>query len=177
MKPIHHAAMWGDEDEINRLLDENIGNLNVRDDTGKTALHHAVSHNQDTVAKILVDSKADVNALDNNRETPLFATLSARKNWNQCMMEYLISSKADVNAANKKGETILCRAMKNFDSKVVRLLISSNAEVNPETKNKKKRLMSLDYTKCDQETKKLLEEAIRISIISNNNKDKCCEIL
>ena len=47
-----------------------------RDDTGQTALHHAAGQGATRMVRYLVeDAHADLNALDNNRRTPLFSAI------------------------------------------------------------------------------------------------------
>jgi len=68
---IHQAAKEGDIKAVIALLKEEPGRLNQQDNNGKTALHHACSHNKDDVAKYLIEKGADLNIKDQDNTTPL----------------------------------------------------------------------------------------------------------
>lgn len=50
----------------------NSQNVNsVEDETGKTALHYAANYDLDDVVEVLLKNEANVNAVDNELNTPL----------------------------------------------------------------------------------------------------------
>lgn len=64
---------------IELLLAQNIdiGNvLNAKDDFGNTPLHVAIRNNGCEVAKLLIDSGADVNVINNHNESPLIMAIT-----------------------------------------------------------------------------------------------------
>jgi ankyrin repeat protein len=77
LKPIHWAATYGELGVLELgpmdLLITAGANVNDRDNSGETPLHHAVRHVYDVRAKYLLSHGADVNAKDNNGHTPLHA--------------------------------------------------------------------------------------------------------
>jgi ankyrin repeat protein len=54
--------------ELGRI---NIVNINLRDDSGDTAMHVAVGEGDPSLVHYLIDREADINIPNNNRDTPL----------------------------------------------------------------------------------------------------------
>ena len=82
--------------------------------------------------KRLIASGADVNAKNENGQTPLhWAVLEDRIE----MAKLLIASGADVGAKNKDGETPLHWAVDNDNIEIAKLLIDSGAKVNVKKRN------------------------------------------
>lgn len=107
-KTIHEAVMNGDLNDVNRHIDRDI-DLNVKDENGKTALHHAVNYAVPKIVERLLSLGADVNAQDIMGETPLhYAT--ARRMHNIKNMDYkqcadlLVAKGADPRITNNKGK-------------------------------------------------------------------------
>lgn len=80
MNPIHQAAIT-DCAALEALL---VGNpyqvrqlANARDETGRTPLHWAASHNRVDCMKVLTQAGADRNARDRNKCTPLHDAVRA----------------------------------------------------------------------------------------------------
>ncbi len=101
--------------------------INAPGTGGFTPLHTAASQGQLTVARFLLDNKANVNARNNNHETPL--TLAALQG-HKAMVELLLSRGADVNAKGGVGYTALHQtALKGFNA-VAETLITNRAEID-----------------------------------------------
>lgn len=79
------------------------------------------------IAKLLIASGADVNAVNNEGETPLF--LAASNNCKE-IAKLLISNGADVNSVEGRGYTPLHWASAGGYTEIVKLLISNGANVN-----------------------------------------------
>jgi len=95
-----------------------------------SALHFAVGHTSSNgveILKLVLASKADVNARAEYRETPLhFAAQSG----NTVALKLLIEHGADVNAERRDRKTPLHLAASNGDIAVVKILIEKKADVN-----------------------------------------------
>ncbi len=161
----------GDPREIAKLLLEKGLDINTPDQLGRTPLHLAMEimkedclsptykakgyegiklpgwgqpciHNTD-LAEFLIENGADVNAQDNNGQTPLFYT--ARKINNSQAAGLLIQNGAAINARDNRGNTPLIwatnrderkhllqppREVINPDSNLLRLLLDKGADVN-----------------------------------------------
>jgi hypothetical protein len=99
--PVHDAARDGDLKKIALLLKEQPNLVSSKDEKyGQTPLHIAAFHDRLDVARLLLASKADVNATATNGTTPLH--LAAAKG-NKDMVELLLANKADVNVVDKDG--------------------------------------------------------------------------
>ncbi|PWA37361.1 VH1-interacting kinase [Artemisia annua] len=68
-----------DPTAVKKLLDEDESLVNARDYDNRTPLHVASLHGWIDVAKVLIESGADVNALDRWKNTPLADAEGARK--------------------------------------------------------------------------------------------------
>lgn len=117
-------------EKIQRLLDLG-ADVDVRNYKGKTALHCAAKAGFVRVMEVLISHGADVNAADNNGETPLFDAISstiknASKKTEAVM--FLLLKGAEPNFKNHKGVTPLKlaqRARRKETSEIVDLLQQS----------------------------------------------------
>ena len=103
-------------------------------DDGKTdhhwsTLHFAMWHTSSNgveILKLLLASKADVNARAEYLETPLHM---AARSGNTIALKLLIEHGADVNAQQRDHKTALHLAASNGHLEIVKLLIESKADV------------------------------------------------
>ncbi len=153
------AVENGDLEKVKMLLENNPRSVLCRDNIGLSALHAAALKGDTGLVKLLLDSRADVNAAYIDGSTPLhFAAyghkdivelllanradvnskdnigytplhLAARRGY-QDIVELLLANKADVNAKDNRGQTPLHQASENGYSKVVELLLAYKADAN-----------------------------------------------
>jgi len=69
--PIHDAAWKGKLDDVRRLLEADPGLVNLKDLLGRTPLHCAAAAGHTEVAELLIANGADVDATDEQWQTPL----------------------------------------------------------------------------------------------------------
>lgn len=120
------AAQRGDVARIKELLAAG-GNANdVDPETGRTALHFAARENRADVVTLLLDSKADVNAVDRTGKSAL--TLAA-ENSAVDTTRLLIQRGADVNKRDQIGGTPLTWACGLGNAATVQLLIDNGADL------------------------------------------------
>ena len=96
-------------DEIQRLLALG-ADINIQNYKGKTGLHYAAKAGFLNVINLLIENGADLDALDNDGETPLFEAIrSTIKNGEKqrAALEALLVKGADPNVRNRKGQTPL----------------------------------------------------------------------
>ena len=90
-------------------------------------LYHASNIGLETVVRLLIDAKADVNAKNISRETAL---MRAAANGHEAVVRLLIEAKANVDAKDSYGWTALMSTAANGQEAVVRLLIEAQADVD-----------------------------------------------
>jgi serine/threonine-protein phosphatase 6 regulatory ankyrin repeat subunit B len=72
-RALHVAVGTGRKDLVELVL-QHTGNINVRDQFGRTALHLAVCDEKLDMVQFLLEEGADVNARDSQGHTPLYET-------------------------------------------------------------------------------------------------------
>lgn len=152
--PLHVAAERNLPNIIEVLLASG-ADANARDRLGNTPLHSAISGGGvvfalsspvsgtlssgdrpkvdalNQVVRLLLAKGADVNASDNDGETPLF-WVAARGH--KAVGELLLTRGADVTATDKAGRTPLHQAAENGHNEIVRILLAKGADPNARTK-------------------------------------------
>jgi uncharacterized protein len=119
--PLHSARSL----KMAALLLRYNADLTVKNKFGKTSLHCAVSYWE--TAKLLLEHKADPNAIDNNGNTPLQIGVYSGL-WETTRL--LLLHKANVNVANKMRKTALFDAITRQNAPLVNLLLEHQASVN-----------------------------------------------
>ncbi|KAF1333281.1 Ankyrin repeat protein, partial [Globisporangium splendens] len=98
------AVAAGEHQVLSELISEGYSDTKMRDGKGNTPLFKV--QDRDT-AMVLLKYGADVNARNNNLETPLFAAARRR---NAVLTKCLLQNGADVHAKDKNGYTALFTA-------------------------------------------------------------------
>lgn len=104
-----------DAAQARRLLELGI-DFRRRDHHGRTALFPAVEYSSPEVVRLLLDNGCDVNARDENGDTPLHYVKDSlvRHKESLAIIPLLVENGADINALNRNGQSPLDRA--NADS-------------------------------------------------------------
>jgi ankyrin repeat protein len=149
------AAKARDMAAVRTLLKQpNAANVATKD--GTTALHWATDHDDLVMAKLLVQSGANVKAANRYGVTPIY---SAAVNGNAAMLELLLDAGADVNAALPEGETVLMTAARTGKVAAVKLLLTRGANVNVKENWKQQTALMWAAHEGNTETITLLLEA------------------
>lgn len=130
---LHHAAQYGYEPLTASLL-ENKANVELRDKDGLTPLRWAITHSKLSVAKLLLDNGADVNATSNDKSTPLIqATIQATtqtqtpKSGSEQAVWLLLRHKPKMDEQGRAGNTALHYAARYGHKSILWLLIEDGA--------------------------------------------------
>ena len=99
--------------------------LNARDESGYTVLHHATVLTDTSVITLLLDAGADPSARSHDNHTPLHFALRHRNN---AVAAVLVRAGADVNTAENDGITPLHLA--GYDEAVTTILLEAGADVH-----------------------------------------------
>ena len=103
---------------------QNGGDVNLKDENGRTLLIWAALLRDAEFVKLLIDSKADVNITQNGYSALMAATNAE----NTESVKLLIDAHADVNGQNKQGYTALMLAAAGGNARIVGLLLAAKAD-------------------------------------------------
>ncbi|MCH2245520.1 MAG: ankyrin repeat domain-containing protein [Crocosphaera sp.] len=120
-------AVLAENKEMLELLINHGADVNAKDKSGITPLHHGVSIANKEIVQLLINHGADVNAKDDYVRTPLNFGVSIA---NKEIVQLLINHGADVNAKDKSGITPLHDAVFAENKEIVELLINHGARIN-----------------------------------------------
>jgi ankyrin repeat protein len=107
--------------------------VNVHDNRRSTPLHFAASEGHLEVARMLLERKANVNALDDDGSTPLHQ--ASQYLWSEDpdiaqLVRLLLDDGADIHALDNSGNTPLHFAASEGHLEVARMLLELKADVN-----------------------------------------------
>ncbi|XP_066247684.1 ankyrin repeat domain-containing protein 27-like [Euwallacea similis] len=122
------ATMENNREFVEFLLSLEFLDINCRDYSGKTAIHYASACGFQDIVLMLINCKANVNVLDNERNTPLH--LACDKGHENCVKGFIYSSYyVEMNLQNTSGETPLFLATRWGYFDIVRILLENGASV------------------------------------------------
>jgi ankyrin repeat protein len=125
-------AMGGNRRRNGRTARNRGANVDVVDNHGRTALHHAARWDQLDTVTLLLQSGANVDVVDSYGWTPLH---QAAQYGRRDIVALLLESGANVNAVDNSGRTPLHEAARWGHRDIVALLLQSGANVNAATNN------------------------------------------
>jgi len=152
---IFAAAIFGDAEEIERLLAGNRSLVNAVSPDGWFPLHLAAHFGHADAARSLLNKGAQVNACSTNalKNMALHAAAAGRS---QAVAKLLLDAGADVNARQHGGWTPLHSVAQNGDVEFARVLTDAGADVNVRADNQQ-RPLDLALTKGQQAMVDFLE--------------------
>ena len=102
-------------------------NINARDESDSTTLHHASSEGCLEVVRLLLERGANIHARDKYGMTPLH---SASSRESPEIVRLLLEHGADINAREEDGSIPLHYASRRGSLEIVRLLLEHGADIN-----------------------------------------------
>ena len=129
--PLHIAMFAMDTLAIVGCLIDLGANINSRQtEGGFSPLHLASFKSNRDLVSLLIGKGAEVNAKNNNDETPLSLAWLGNGPFNRKTMQMLLEAGADPNCCDNSGMTLLMRASSKGDCDTIWLLIKNGADVN-----------------------------------------------
>lgn len=127
------AARFGSLERAREAISRG-ANVHARDLDGSSALFLACTHGHMTLAELLVDRGADVDATFGKRRQTLLHW--AADNASSGIATFLLSHQANVNAQRLDGSTPLLLAAKHGHQYLVQLLLKHHALLSPQNENR-----------------------------------------
>lgn len=135
--PFVRAAQEDNLEELTALIAG--ANVNLRDEqSGTTALEHAVKNANQEMVKLLLQSGANVNAKNENGTTVL---MMLDDDATSDLVWDLINAGADVNLKDNSGNTALMQTATENNSEVLKALLDAGADVNAKNETGRTALM------------------------------------
>lgn len=132
---LHHAAHGGNERFINLLLDKTEVDINSRDKSGATPLHHACANEKRLAIAALISRGADINAMDDEGLNPLHRAMAEGSDDAVDAYVQTLGAKADYDVLSRAGETPLMYAIKRGIERSVHKLLAAGADVTVQGRN------------------------------------------
>ena len=96
------------------LLDAG-ADANIKDNLGNTALFYATHHHDGTVFNMLKDKGADINTLNEKKQTILIYAVE-NEIVDESLLKLLIEKKIDISAKDADGKSAFDYAKENFET-------------------------------------------------------------
>lgn len=124
--PLHHAAKQNDVTRVIQLLATG-EEIDVKDDSGATALLQATHANAVEVVRVLIEAGSDVNLKDKIQDSPY---LYAGAHGHLEILKMMLAHGADLASTNRYGGTALIPAAERGHVETVRVLIEAGTDVD-----------------------------------------------
>ena len=128
--PIHNACQWNMEAVIDKIIEQDREQLNVKDNAGRTPIMHAILQKNDSIANKLIGSGADLKAVDLNGKTVL--SYAYEKGMEEIISK-IVEQDNSLLEIKESGYTLLHRAIEDRNEKMALHLISLGARLDTAT--------------------------------------------
>ena len=158
-KALINALKSSYNEVVDYLLDNNLANIEDKDEKGQTVLHIAAIYNNEKIDNLIVKG-ADLNASDNSGYTPLIVAAQAYSYGMTDVVKSLLNHNPDLEAKDLDGMTALHWAAKQGLPDVVVLLVEMKANSEAIDNNGKTPLdLALERVDGDQSVVDCLTKA------------------
>lgn len=172
---VHYDEMFRDfynyvkNDNSTQIIDllsqtSNVSSRNTSN--GETFLHIVARFGSKDIASHLIQLGADVNAQDDQGQTPLYLAIERSEE----IVKFLLDNGADVNIPNKEGATSFHRALCKSSFEIVRLLLSNISKANSSSVSEQ---TSSNFKTC----REIVSFLLNLKIDLNVSKSKCPTLL
>jgi len=145
--------------EIFVCIKKEIRKADSKDKPDQTLLDWAVNNGNEGMVKVLLEDGADINAANEDRETPLY---QASSEGHVEVIKLLLEKGADIQIANIWGDTPLHQAWK---VEIVKLLLKKGADINAADKDRETPLHQASSRGKVEIVKLLLEKGADINVV------------
>lgn len=119
------AAAKGYEDIVWLLLTRSDAGVDMKNDSGRTALSRAAETRHVRIVRLLLERGADTEAKDVSGLTPLSVAV---QNGHETIVKLLLDRGAAIETKDRSGRTPLSIAAQNWNEAIVKLLLDRGAE-------------------------------------------------
>ncbi|XP_041378594.1 E3 ubiquitin-protein ligase MIB2-like [Gigantopelta aegis] len=123
------ATIDGDVTKVRDIIAQNPQVVNERFNElcNSTCLHIAAHKGKLTIVKLLIEKKSDINATDDDGDTPLIVATGKQQTE---VAEYLVRTGAQLDLKNNKGRTAIHNAAYTGQTTLIHALIGRGCDVN-----------------------------------------------
>ncbi len=164
--PIHEAVEQGDIEAVREILGTSPDQVGIKDARNNMPLHLAASGGNLEIVKMLVEAGADVNAGDNENDTPLH--ISAMDTSKAAISYYLLEHGASVNYEDQFKTTPFHFAAIGGDIALISLMLDKGANVNAANANRITPLCYAAGRRHPEAVRLLLSKGADINHIKNH---------
>jgi len=107
-------------------------NVNKMNRNGRTSLHYAVTTRLKTMAQLLLENGANIEAKDNHGHTVLAMAILLE---NMAMVQFLLENGANIEANDNLGHTVLALATRRGNMAIVQFLLEKGANMEAKDSN------------------------------------------
>ena len=159
---LHQAALTGKNQNVIVFLENELFDLEAKNNFAETALHCALRKEDDLSVTMLINAGANIEATNKNNETALHCNV---KMGNVETCRHLLEKGANIEARDAKGLTPLMQGLSFREDKIVRLLCEFGADLSQTFQDKNGKICSSIST--DEYGNNLLHHAV----LNNNIMD------
>jgi ankyrin repeat protein len=164
--PEFRAVERGDTLEFPNLLGDN-GNVDIRNERGRTLLMCALSNHHIDAVKWLIENGADVTATDDKGRQPIH--MAVVSHWRDGV-RLMLNNGADIDAVDHERETPLNTAIKRSSFRIARLLIERGADLEVLDNNGNTALLAAVQNRDLEITKLLIESGADLKAQATDGK-------